>query len=132
MWRETYSKFQIKFIFSSKLNIIPALFYHMFIAFNFFVPAMLGSVFLCCKVFEIFKVGSITLLAELSFRHAFYLVLVFPVADIRVAWFIYLRTYCVPTATLNQNKWSRLLYLGDAQLKRCHTRKVDTSYDTLF
>ena len=30
-------------------------------------------------------------------------------------WFVYLRTYCVPIATLNQNKWSRLLYLGDAQ-----------------
>ena len=50
---------------------------------------------------------------ELSFRHAFYLVRV-----VRVAWPVYVRTYCVPTATLNQNKRSRLLYLGDAQVKR--------------
>ena len=32
------------------------------------------------------------------------------------AWLGYVRTYCVPTATLNQNKRSRLLYLGDAKL----------------
>ena len=50
---------------------------------------------------------------ELSFRHAYYLVRV-----VRVAWPVYVRTYCVPTATLNQNKRSRLLYLGDAQVKR--------------
>ena len=40
--------------------------------------------------------------------------------DIRVVglftWLVYVRTYCVPIATLNQNKRSRLLYLGDAQM----------------
>ena len=36
-------------------------------------------------------------------------------ADIRVAWLVYIYTYCVPIATLNQNKRSRLLYLGDMQ-----------------
>ena len=32
-------------------------------------------------------------------------------ADIRVAWLVYVRTYCVPVATLNQNKmlWERTL-----------------------
>ena len=38
-------------------------------------------------------------------------------ADIRVAWLIYAHTHCVPIATLNQNKRTRLLYLGDAQIK---------------
>ena len=37
-------------------------------------------------------------------------------AHARGAWLGYVRTYCVPTATLNQNKRSRLLYLGDAKL----------------
>ena len=61
--------------------------------------------------------GSSTPPAKLSFRHAFYLVGVVRVADIiRVAWLVYVRTYCVPIATLNQNKRSRLLYLGDAQI----------------
>ena len=33
-------------------------------------------------------------------------------------WLVYPRTYCVPIATLNQNKRTRLLYLGrDAQIK---------------
>ena len=40
--------------------------------------------------------------------------------DIRVAWLVtwlvYVRTYCVLIATLNQNKRTRLLYLGDAQI----------------
>ena len=36
------------------------------------------------------------------------------VADI--AWLVYVRTYCVPIATLNQDKRTRLLYLGDAQI----------------
>ena len=31
-------------------------------------------------------------------------------------WLVYVRTYCVPTATLNQKKRSRLPYLGDAKL----------------
>ena len=31
---------------------------------------------------------------------------------------VYIRTYCVPIATLNQNKRSPLLYLGDAQIIR--------------
>ena len=37
-------------------------------------------------------------------------------AVIRVAWLVYVRTYWVSIVTLNQNKWTRLLYLGDAQL----------------
>ena len=37
-------------------------------------------------------------------------------AHIPVAWLVYARTYCVPIATLNQNKGTRLLYLGDAQI----------------
>ena len=32
--------------------------------------------------------------------------------------FFYARTYCVPIATLSQNKRTRLLYLSDAQIKR--------------
>jgi len=40
------------------------------------------------------------------------------VAYIRFPWLVYVRTYCVPIATLNQNKRSRLLYLGDAQITR--------------
>ena len=88
----------------------------MFIAFNFFFPALSEILFFRCKVFEIVKVGSSTLLAELSFRHAFSLVRVVLVADIHVAWLVYVRTYCVPIATLNQNGRSRLLYLGDAQI----------------
>ena len=39
--------------------------------FYFSVPALLGTVFLSCKVVEIVKVGSSTLLGKLSFRHAF-------------------------------------------------------------
>ena len=79
---------------------------------------MLRVSFLCCKVSKIVKVASSTLSAELSLQHAFYLVRVVRVAEIiRVAWVVYVRTYCVPTATLNQNKRSRLLYLGDAQIK---------------
>ena len=31
-------------------------------------------------------------------------------------WFVYVRTYCMPISTLNQNKRSRLLYLGDTQI----------------
>ena len=38
-------------------------------------------------------------------------------ADIRFAWLVYVRTYCVLIATLNQNKETRSLYLGDAQIK---------------
>ena len=32
-----------------------------------------------------------------------------------LTWLVYVRTYCVSIATLNQNKRSRLPYLGDAQ-----------------
>ena len=39
-------------------------------------------------------------------------------ADIRVAWLVYVRTYCGPVATLNQNKPTRLPYLGDTQIVR--------------
>ena len=31
-------------------------------------------------------------------------------------WLVYVHTYCVPIATLNQNKRARLLYLDDAQI----------------
>ena len=55
------------------------------------------------------KMGSSTLRAELSFRHAFYFVRDVRVADIPVAWLAYVRTYCVPIATLNHSKRSRLL-----------------------
>ena len=58
--------------------------------------------------------GSSTLLAELSFRDAFDLVELF-------AWLVYALKYCVPIATLNQNKRSQLLYLGDAQITRMDT-----------
>ena len=56
------------------------------------------------------------MLTELSFRHAFYLVRIVRVEDVRVAWRVYVRTYCVPIVPLNQNKRSRLLHLGDAQV----------------
>ena len=36
----------------------------------------------------------------------------------RVAWLVQVRTYCVPIATLNQNRQTRLLYLGDVQITR--------------
>ena len=85
----------------------------MFIAFNFFFPALLGIVFLCCKVFEIAKLGSSTLLAELSFRHTFNLVRV-----VRVANSLFKFALCVPIVSLNQNRRYRLLYLGDAQIIR--------------
>ena len=65
----------------------------------------MGIVCVCCKVFDAVKVGSNTLLAELSFRHAFYVARVVRVAGIRAAWLVYVRTYCVPIATLNQNKY---------------------------
>ena len=41
-----------------------------------------------------------------------------PAEDIRVAWLVNARTYCVPIATLSQNKRTRLLCLSDAQIKR--------------
>ena len=31
-------------------------------------------------------------------------------------WIVYVRTYCIPIATLNQNKQTLLIYLGDAQI----------------
>ena len=55
--------------------------------------------------------GSSTLRAELSFLHAFYFVRDVRVADIPVAWLAYVRTYCVPIATLNHSKRPRLLDL---------------------
>ena len=50
-------KLQIKFIFSSHWKLSLRCF-NMFIAFNSFVHTLLGIAFLCCKVFEIIKVGS--------------------------------------------------------------------------
>ena len=84
----------------------------IFITFNFFVPSLLGIVFLCCKVFEIVKVGSSTPLAEFPFWHAFYRVQVLRMADFRVTWLVYIRSYCVPMANLNQQKRSQKLYFG--------------------
>ena len=81
-------------------------FFNWFIASNFFVPALLGIVFRFCNVFQIVKVGSSTLLTKLSFRHGFYLVRVVRVTDVHVAWLVYVRTYCVPIVTLNQNNRS--------------------------
>ena len=31
-------------------------------------------------------------------------------ADIHITWLVYVRTYCMPIATLDQNKWTWLLY----------------------
>ena len=84
----------------------------IFITFNFFVPTLLGIVFLCCKVSEIVKVGSSTPLAEFPFWHAFYRVQVLRMADFRVTWLVYIRSYCVPMANLNQQKRSQKLYFG--------------------
>ena len=36
-------------------------------------------------------------------------------------WLVYVRTYCVPIATLNQNSRSRLLYSGGAQIIKIKT-----------
>ena len=69
-----------------------------------------GHCVLFCNVFQIVKVGSSTLLSELSFRYGFYLVRVVRVTDVHVAWLVYVRTYCVPIVTLNFD-------LGDAQIK---------------
>ena len=33
-----------------------------------------------------------------------------------LTWLVYFRSYCVPIATLNQNKRTGLLYLGDARI----------------
>ena len=97
--------------------------YSMFITSNSLVSAPLGIVFLCCKVFEIVKVVSSTLLAELFLRHSSNLVRDVCVADICVTWLVYIHMYCVPIATLNQNKKSQLLdILGHAQIKRCFKR----------
>ena len=83
-----------------------------FIAFNSLVHTLLGIAFLCCKVFEIVKVGSSMYpVSRAFFPDAFYLV-----RDIRIAWLVYIHMYCVPIATLNQNKLSWLLYLGDVQI----------------
>ena len=37
-------------------------------------------------------------------------------ANIHVAWPVYVHWYCMPIATLNQNKQSRKLYFGNAQI----------------
>ena len=36
-------------------------------------------------------------------------------------WLVYVRTYCVPIATLNHNSRSRLLYSGGAQIIKIKT-----------
>ena len=100
----------------------------MFIFINFFVPTLLGIVFLYCKVFQIVKVGSSTLLAELSFRHAFYLVRVVRVVDIRVAWLVYFRTYSVPISTFSKQAISKTLF-GQRQNKK--QAAGEKSYDDI-
>ena len=52
-------------------------------------------------------------------------------ADIRVAWLVYVRTYCVPIATLYQNKRTLLLYLGDAQIIKFSTKPSAASTSML-
>ena len=73
---------------------------------------------LCCKVFEIVKVGSSTFLAKLLSGMPFTLYESFAwqtFASLGLfTWLVYVRTYCVPMATLNQNRRSRKPYLGDA------------------
>ena len=64
---------------------------------------------------EIYPYAALTYSSQLSFLHGFYLVRVV----IHVAWLACGCTYCVPLATLNQNKRSRFLYLGDAQIIMC-------------
>ena len=59
--------------------------------------------------------GLRTLLAELFSGMLFTLYETFA-WHIRVAWLVYVRTYCVPIAILTQNNRSRLLFLGDAQV----------------
>ena len=39
-----------------------------------------------------------------------------PAADLRVAYLVHVRTYCVPIANLNQNKRTRLLCLGHTKI----------------
>ena len=90
----------------------------MFIAFNFTSPHCWELCFFVARFFEIVKVGSSTLLTELSLRHGFYLVPGVGMANIYVTWLVYVRTYYVPITTLNQNKPSRLLHFGHAQITR--------------
>ena len=90
----------------------------MFIPFNFKSPHCWELCFFVARFFEIVKVGSSTLLTELSLPHGFYLVRVVGVANIHVTWLVYVRTYCVPIATLNQNKPSRSLCFGYARITR--------------
>ena len=49
----------------------------------------------------------------------------------RVAWLVYVRTYCVPIATLNQNMRSRLLYLGDAKIISRFSRKCTINISSM-
>ena len=90
----------------------------MFITSNSLVSAPLGIVFLSCKVFEIVKVGTSTLLAELFLQHSSNLVRDVHVADTCVTWLVYIHMYCVPIATLNQNKKPQLLYFGPRANKK--------------
>ena len=46
--------------------------------------------------------------------------------DIRFAWLVCVCMYFMPTATLNQKKRTRLLYLGDAQRKKSLEQKSVT------
>ena len=61
--------------------------------------------------------GSSTLLAELFFWHSSNLVGDVRVADICVAWLVYISMYCVPIATLNQTRNLNYSILGHVQIK---------------
>ena len=59
-------------------------------------------------------------LRELSLGHAFYLVRVVRVADISVTWLVYVRTYCVPIATLNQKQAISITLFGRRPNKKTY------------
>ena len=69
--------------------------------------ALRNSLFLCFKVFEMVKVGSRTLLAELFTSYESFEWKTFVSLGL-FTWIVYVRTYYVPIATLNQNKRSLL------------------------
>ena len=74
--------------------------------------------FLCCKIFEMVKVKSSTLLAELSnTASTLYESFVWQtVTSLGLfTWHFYVRMYSMPTATLNK-KSNLNFYLGDVQI----------------
>ena len=77
----------------------------MFIALNFFVEN-------CVSLLQGFWDRESGIKYPAS--RAFFLAYIFTLYE-SFAWPVYVRTYCVSIATLNQNKRSRKLYLGDTQ-----------------